>query len=306
MIRLSSSTENFLNTLTSLRERFDQLQRQLSSGVGVERASDAPERVGDLVRVKAEISGTDQILANLGQVQAEVDTGERALERGVRVIEEAIVIASQAGSDAATVSQKDTFAAQVRELHDEMVTLSRTTDGGRYVFAGDADGTPPYEINLANPNGVNRLTTASATREVETSDGRRFIASRTATEIFDHRDGTGAIASDNAFAALNTLAAAIEAGDGAAIDAALLDLRAAGDHLNSQLAFYGRVQVRIESASGQASKALVNKQQRRSALEDADAAAAAVELSQVETNLQAAMQARSAFQLSNLFDFLRR
>ena len=61
-----------------------------------------------------------------------------------------------------------------------MVDLSNTQVQGRYIFSGDQDQTPAYQINTGTDpigNGVTQLATSASTRQVEDPEGGAFPVS---------------------------------------------------------------------------------------------------------------------------------
>jgi flagellin-like hook-associated protein FlgL len=145
--------------------------------------------------------------------------------------------------------------------------------------------------------------------------GTRFALSRTAQEIFDSSE-----AGKNVFAAVNALRLALTNGptvpeddpdygtqlaaQTAAVGDALLAVRQARDHLSAELAHAGVVQNRVEEAIQFASKLELRQRTALSNLQDADVAAAALELTQAQTHQEAALQARAMLPTSSLFDYL--
>ena len=80
-----------------------------------------------------------------------------------------------------------------------------------FCFAGPlVYHTDQVHVNLANANGVDRLITAPATRLIQDSNGVVFAVSKTAQDLFDHRNPDDSIAADNVFAAVNNLRVALE------------------------------------------------------------------------------------------------
>ena len=173
------------------------------------------------------------------------------------------------------------------------------------MFSGDQDTGPCYQLNLDAPTGVDQLAAPAATRLVEHPTGVPFTVSKTAQEVFDARSSDGAPSADNAFAALNGLRVALETNDQAGIQAALGTVRQATAHINGQLGFYGAVENRIDTAIDDAGKLDVRLKTALSDHEDADVAAAALEIQQVQVNRSAALQARGLNQNTSLFDYLR-
>ncbi|HEV2444285.1 MAG TPA: flagellin, partial [Candidatus Sulfopaludibacter sp.] len=156
----------------------------------------------------------------------------------------------------------------------------------------------------ATLTGVTQLSNASATRQVEDPAGGSFAVSKTAQEIFDDRNADGSPASDNVFAALNSLRLALLTNDQTGITNSITSLQAASGHLNDMEAFYGTVQNRIQSAASFATQYDSQLQTEISNTEDADVTSAAVELTQANTQLQAAFQAQGKMPTNTLFNYL--
>jgi flagellar hook-associated protein 3 FlgL len=306
MIRnVDPANDYFLNALSQLQNRLQLVQRQLSSGLRIERASDAPDRLYDVIHHQSEITYSGQILKNMARVQATVDAADASLQQAVQVLEDAITTGAQALNINVDVERRAALAEEARSQHEELLRLSLTSAEGRFVFGGDEDQQAPYQINTANPNGVDRLTTAAATKLVLDFDGGRFLAGRTAQEIFDHRQPDDSLAQDNVFAAVHGLQTAIEAGDTTAIEASMAQLHAAHEYLNRQFAFYGSVQNRISSSIRQGQQTEVRMRSELSQIRDTDVAAAALQLAEIQTSIEAALRAQSSTTPApNLFEYL--
>ena len=114
----------------------------------------------------------------------------------------------------------------------------------------------------------------------------------------------GAAAPDNVFAAVNSLLVGLQTNNQAAITTAVNSLQVAGNYLDAQEAFYGSVQDRVQNAQTLASQQSVELQTQLSQTQDADIAQVAVELTQDQTQLQAAMSAEAQLPRNSLFNFL--
>jgi len=303
--QLDPASQQFLDNLAQLQLSLLRVQRQISSGVKIQRPSDGPDRVIDIVHRESSVARAVQIRQSMENLQAETNAAEAGLQQAVRILEEALVVGQTALSTASNQpGRNDILAGQLAGLHEHLVRLSLTTVGGSFVFGGDNDGQPPYRLNAAQPNGVDQLTNGSATRLVLDADGSRFTARRSAEEIFDHRNPDDSLAQDNAFAALQALRVAVQDGDTAQISTAFDNAKAAHVYLNQQLAFYGSVQNRVSRAMEQSHLIETRLQGELSGIRDTDLAAAATELVRIQTSMQATLQARSNFTAPTLFDFL--
>lgn len=296
--------EGFLANLSRIQQRLAKASQQASSGLRVSAPSDAPEDVTDIVRLRSKIDQTAQVRQNLESVKAEADGAEGALQAAVKLIEKAIVNASE-GAGSVSASRRPALATEARSILEQLVGISRTTVDGRYVFSGDSANSPSYELDGNSGTGVAQLQTAAATRLVVSTHGSSFTTAQTAGELFDAREANGDPAPDNVFAAVNNLRLALEQNDGDAIAASLTALRQAHDHLSDGLSFYGNLQERlsteITTATNYEDQCRIWLGEKR----DADLAAASVELAQLQTNQSAALTVQSKLPWSSLFDYLK-
>jgi flagellar hook-associated protein 3 FlgL len=298
-MNIDPMADQFLADLERIQDVAARAQRRISSGKRIETASDAPDDVSAVLALRGVLANNTQVKANLGRVKSEVDTAEATLEQAVKVLEEAVPLAAQAANSTETAQSRATLAIQVRGLHEQLVGLSRATVEGRYIFSGDADQSPSYSLDLTQPGGVQAETgaTAAATRRIQDPDGVAFTVARTAQQIFNDPGAS-------AFAALNDLRVALEAGDLPGIQTAIDELHRALEHVNTNLSFYGTAQNRVQSATDRASKLEVQLKSDLSAREDADVTAAILELNQANLHQQAALEARSRTPQRTLFDYL--
>ena len=302
---LDAMNEQFLATLGDLQARINNAQNQISSGFRVLKASDAPQEIGDIFQSRADLARFNQIEQNLTMVKTQVDAADSSLQTAAQLMESARVLGAKGLNATATAEQQSALALQVAALLSQLVSLSRTEVSGVYIFSGDATGSPAYQVNPASPTGVDRLLITQATQQVEDPTGLTFQIAKTAQDLFDKRDNSDNPTTENAFAALHNLQVALESGNSNAISQAIDTLHTAGAYVNAQLGFYGSAQNRINSAVDLAKKFEVQAQTGLSRLQDADVAAAAVELTQANTHLNAAMAARAKRPMTTLFDYLR-
>jgi flagellar hook-associated protein 3 FlgL len=300
---LDPVNEQFLASINSLQDRLNAAQLQLSSGLRVNKASDAPQQVGDIFQARADLSHATQIDQNLGIVKAQVDAADSALQQAVQLLDQAGTIGVQ-GSGSTASGQLGTLANQVQGLISQLVSISRTTVDGVYIFSGDQGASPAYQVDTASPNGVDRLIKTQATAQASDPTGITFQVAKTAQDLFDKRDSSDAFTPQNAFAALKNLQTALQSGNTAAISSAIDGVHTASAYLNQQLGFYGEAKNRIDSAISLAKKFEVQDQTKLSSLQDADIPTVAIQMTQENTALSAAMSARAKRPNSSLFDYL--
>ena len=297
-------SEQFLTDLDRIQSAMNTVQRQLSSGLRVGQASDDPSAVPSILNTQSEIAQNNQAQTTLNQVGTELKSGDSSLQQAVALLDKAITLASQAGSTVNGNTQIATLAGQVQDIQEQLVSLSNTSVGGRFIFSGDDSQQAAYALDSMQPNGVRQLAPGNSTLAITDTNGNTLWKPMTAQQIFDARDTGGAAAAGNVFAAVNSLLTALQNNDSSAAGGTMDSLKAADDHLNQQLGLIGIAETRVTDATTAAAKSVTTEQQELSSLRDADTAGDAVELTQLNTQQQAALSARAKMSQYNLFDFL--
>lgn len=296
---LKASDQQFLNQLNHISKRMTDAQRQISTGVRLASVADDPDQVSTLLNARANLSAASQIQANLGRVKGEVDAGEQALQSAVQLFERVRTLGAQGVSGTQNASARAALAQEIGSVMEQMVALTGTQVEGRYIFSGDSDHTPPYVLDWTQATPLTPYQGTASTRKVQHPNGTTFQVARTAQEIFD-----SAAPSQNVFARVMALRDAFLANDEVVGRTALDALTTAGDHLNSQLAFYGTAQNKVQAADNFGQNLQVQLRTQISDLADADLTAAILELNQGQTQQQAALSSRAQLPRQTLFDFL--
>lgn len=293
------SIQAFLNGLNQIQQQAQTAQTQLTTGLKINQVSDAPDQISPLLQVQAQIARVNQANTNLQQVQAETNAGESALQSAVQVLDRVQTLGAQGQSNTNTASTRATISGQLNDALTNLVNLANTATGGRYIFGGDADQTPPYSINLAQANPVSAYAGTASTRQVQLADGSLISISLTAQQIFD-----SPVAANNVFAAVNALRTAMQNNDQAGIDAAIPLVSSAAAYLNQQLAVYGTVQDNVNNAVTGGQQSITQLTAQLSGIEDANAAQAIAQLNLANLHQQAALGAQAQMPRTSLFNYL--
>jgi flagellar hook-associated protein 3 FlgL len=301
---LNPSSEAFLANVERVQRSVETSSRQASSGKRVNVASDAPTTIDAILQLRTAMVRNTQIQENLAISQADADAADVALSSATKLMDRARVLAAQGANFTLDATGRQSIAGEVQSLLEQMTAISRTTVQGRYIFGGDSDSNPPYDVDLTSPSGVARLTSSPATRRVEDAAGGSFAVSKNAMDIFDARNADDTFAAGNVFASLNSLRVGLLANNPASITAASASIQLAADHLNTAQAFYGTVQNRIADSTNYSANYSVQLQTELSQKQDADITAAALGITQGNIQLQAAFSMQAKMPRTTLFDFL--
>jgi flagellar hook-associated protein 3 FlgL len=301
---LNPSGLQFVNNVDELQSRLADVQAELSSGLKVKTAADAPDQVSDILQLHANIQRNQQIQTNLTASQAEATTADQTLSSAGTILDQVSTLASEGLAMNQTAATRQTLASQVQNLMQQMVSLSQTQVAGRFIFSGDADQSAMYQFDANSPTGIDRLQVAASTRQTEDANGNKFPVALTATQIFDARDSSDKPTTGNVFAAMNAVRVALQNNDTAGLQTAVASVKDASDYLSSHQGFYGNVENRVSAALNDVSAMNISYQQDLSNRQDADATSAIVEMQQYLTTLQAAMASEAKMPQTSLFNLL--
>jgi flagellar hook-associated protein 3 FlgL len=302
---ISSSHQQFLNNINDLQARLTKAQNQVSSGLKVTVASDAPDQVSAILQLHASIQQNQQIQTNLTVAKSEVSTADSSLSAAITLLDQVQTLAAQgANGTNQTAATRQTLAGQVDTLLQQMVNISQTSVNGRYIFSGDADQTSSYEYNPNAASGVDRLQVSDSTRQIQDASGHSFAVGSSANQIFDVRDSSDNPATGNVFAAINAVRVALLNNDTTALKTAQGQVTDASTYLNGQQAVYGNIENRISDALDAAQTQSQDYQKDLSDRQEADPTTAIIEMQQYMTDLQAAMTSEAKLPQGSLFDLI--
>lgn len=296
---LTPAAQGFLTALDQIQQRAQTAQTELSTGLKINNVSDAPNQIADLWQTRSNLDQVQQVTSNLGNVQTEVNTGESVLESAVTLVERADTLGAQGASGTASSDTRQNLADELGSVLQQLVGAANTQVGGRYIFSGDNDQQAPYSIDLTQSSPISPYQGSASTRHIQSPDGSTISVALTAQQIFDSSD-----AQQNVFVSINNLREALLNNDSTGINSALSDVQSSGTYLNQQLAFYGTVQDRVTSGLNFGQNYQTQLQTQLSGIEDANEAEDITNLTQAQTQLQAALMSESKLPRTSLFDFL--
>jgi len=304
VLNVNGTTQQYLNSLDYIQRQMSQAQTEVSSGLRVQQASDDPAAISTIFSTQTEIALNQQTQTNLSGAQSELTAADTAIQTAITTIQSAMSIAAQAATFTTNAPDLSTIAQGVAGLQQQLLSLSQTQVNGKYIFSGDQDTQPQYQLSSAAPEGVQQLLTTTATRTISDANGAPIAIAKTAQQIFDPQSG-GVPAQGNAFAAINSLLTALQSGNTAGIAQAATSLSQASDYLNGQVAFYGQAQNQVSAALTLSQKFQVQEQSDLGNVQNVDLPAAALKLSQTQTEQQASLSVAAKIeQMQTVFSYL--
>lgn len=285
--------ERRIDALLRQQVRVEKARDQVSSGRRIQRPSDSPGEIGELLRTRGDVAELGRRSAATEALLPAMRAGEAILGEISGALREVRNLALQANNDTGSDEQRASLADQVARLRDRIRDLGNSEISNRALFAGTATGSVPfpagppvtYEGNgdpLKLNLGGEALFDASIT-------GDRILNARVGTDLFQN---------------LEELEAAMRAGDHEGIAAGM---GALDEDLTNTVRLRGEMGARlqyVELIRDQIEDGIVAGRARQSYLEDADLASAVIEATSAETAHEATLLVASRLERPSLLDFL--
>jgi len=301
---ISPTSEIFLSNLQQIENRVSTAERQLSSGLRVNEASDAPDQISNILQLRAQIAGVQQTQHNLSVVGPQVNSADTAIQQATQVLDSATSLATQAANGTPTPAQQAAMASQAEAILQQLVSLSRTNVNGQYIFSGAQSGQPSYGMNGSTYQQL-IVPAPGLPGAIQDTNGVSIATGLTASQVFDGGNSPNP-QQNSAFAAVASLVTALQENPSNSTDlqSALANIQSATAYVSSQGSFYGAVENNITAANNTASTQLTQLQQLLSNEQEADIPTVSQELQSALTSEQAAMQGQAQFKPQSLFSYL--
>lgn len=284
--------ESTYTQLNRAGEELLTLLQQASTGKRVLNPSDDPVSATRIMEMKNELSRIDPAKRKGQYVNSWLSLSESAIQNMEEVLARAKEIALSQGSATATSETRAGAAVEVRQLYDQIVTLSNTRLGERYIFGGTQTLVPPV---VRDDNYQASFNGNEESIQVGVGLGRTVAMNVGITGVF--RD-------NQVLDTLQGLIQALENNDPQAIAASLQGLDRGYD---AMLELHGEVGSRmraVESNSDNLGDLQLNLEGTLSDYQDADMAKLLTELANQQTAYEAALRTTAMITRLSLLEFL--
>jgi flagellar hook-associated protein 3 FlgL len=279
---------DLLSAMQTAQQNAQNAAQQVSTGRRVNNPGDDPAAVAALVYNNAQSSQDAQFQTNISDLQSKFQVADSVMNSAVQLMTSAISLGTQGATGTLTDANRQSIAAQVAGLQQQMLSLANTSYQGTYIFSGTNVTTPPFAVDSSAPSGV-AYNGDSAVTTVQISTGQSIQTNVPGDQVFANSSG-------NVFGALNDLENALTSGTG--IAAANTEVQAAFNQLNNQRVFYGNGLSQLQATESFLSQDTVNLSQQQNSLIGADLSTAVSNLSQSQVAEQASISAMA--QILNL------
>ena len=289
-----NSMPDLLAALNQTELEQQQASLQLSTGKSVNAPSDNPTAAALLVENNDEATFTSGSLQSLSAVQGQLSTADSTLSSVTTSLQQAISLGIEGANGTESAADQAAIVVQLQGIQSQLISLANTTYQGNYLFSGTATGTAPYAANAGDPSGVT-YSGNSDTNQIAVGNGYQVTVNVPGSQLFS-------ASGNSVFLAVNSLIIALQTNTG--IPTAVNALNSASSYWSAQRVLYGNAMSETTSETTYLSTAKLQISQQQNTLGGADMAAAATNLSQSETDTQAALAAMGKMSQDNLFNYL--
>lgn len=284
-----------LASINTASRQLGEAQRQLATGKRILGAGDDPLAAQQAVGEHAALGAIDAYSRTNSSASARLAAVDNILASLGNKLTAANVAASSARGTNVDPGARAAAAAEVRSLRDGILADINSTFQGTYLFAGTAVNQPAY----VQSGSAWSYQGNSSVVQVEVDRGRRVSISFDGRAILQGSDTTDVLSS------LDAVAAAIEAGDNAAIGTGIAAIERAFSRTQRAVGTLGADERSLDEAGVRLSALRVAANARRSSLEDVNLAEAVSRMTQAETAYNATLTAVSSAERQSLLDYLR-
>src|SRR5580692_2314267 len=113
---LDPSDQIFLVGVNQIQQRISAANQQLTSGMKVSVASDAPDQIDDLLQLRSDQTQNTQIQSNLSMEQTNAQAADGALGSAIQLMDNATQLAAEGANTSETSTSLHALAQQVALL----------------------------------------------------------------------------------------------------------------------------------------------------------------------------------------------
>jgi len=263
-------------SLSELRSRQADVTNQISSGRRVLAPSDDPVAAAQLTRLSASSARTTDYRNTIGTVRSDTSLSEATLSQASQLMVRAHELAVQGANGSFSADDRNTMAAEVVTLQEQLVAMANTRGTRGYLFSGSQTSTPALTSGGQYQGDSN-------VQEVEISPGVTVGVTVTGDDAFGGPSGT------NAFAALETLRQGLVSNDTSQITSSLDTIEASRSQIVRTQSKAGLIMNRLDAADEALSLTGLEYDKQSSQLGEVDPFEAIGQLTQLTTSLQQAI-----------------
>jgi flagellar hook-associated protein 3 FlgL len=282
--------ENVKLNLFRITEQLVKSEEQISTGKRINRISDDPTGIQQVLNYRQRLSSMGQYTENITNAKLHIDTMDTILETVTDLLNDAKAYATDPDPELRT-----SFAEDVDVIRTQVIQLANSKSNGQYLFGGDLSGAQPFDSATGAYSGDN------GTRDFLIGDGQTFNVTADGSDIFQ---GTNP---DDVFTVLENLQVELALGAGASqanINGYISEIEDGIDQITAVRAENAGRYTRLDATENHYDYFSVNVKNLLSSVEDVDMASAIVDFQVQQTAYESTLAVSSKIIQPSLIDFL--
>jgi flagellar hook-associated protein 3 FlgL len=296
-----NNVPTILSNLQQSQMSLNTALQELSTGKSVNMPSDNPTASAQMVQNTIETGQVDQYTQNVASALSTVESASAVLSSVVTSLTQAVSLGTEGANGTNTPSNLQSIASQVQGILASVVSAANTSVSGQFLFGGTAPfgGTnpaAPYTADAASPTGYT-YNGNNGSNSVAVGDQMSVQVNVPGSQIFSDP-------SNNVLGALSSLVTALQSGNSSGIQTATTAISSALSYVSQQQVTYTNAETQLNSQTTALQQDTVTLSAQANNLIGVNLATAATDLSQSETDYNAAMAAAAKVLPNTLLNYL--
>lgn len=307
-------TNSFINTsvmnnLIMNRELLIDLQRKISSGKDIDKASENVFSAVTIMNSNTSLGKIDTYLKNIQTAGSEISAAEGTIQNTLESIHKTRELIVQALNATAGPPEMNLIGNELEQIRQQIVEAGNTKFGSTYLFSGQSTSTVPFQDGL-NPGETEYMGSTDGTegRFAEITEGIIIQTNLGGDDVFGYyyTDGTATLQERGLIGTLSRLSTelALANPDKENIRAELASLDTGLATLLSAQSTLGGILSRLDITEKVHQDTKINLTDIKSGVEDVDMAKAISDLNYQQTALQASLQVSANVIQPSLLNYL--
>jgi flagellar hook-associated protein 3 FlgL len=298
-MRIASKTvyDRINGSLQSTYSDMFSAQEVVSTSKRINKLSDDPVGLVTVLDLRSSLSNIEQLGRNVSMGKSWLAASESALTQVNDILTDVKALTVQMANATIGASERANAAIVVEEHLDEILSLSNSQSGGRYLFAGTNTDTPAFELNGATGE-VDYLGNDTAF-SIKIGSESNIAVGKVGSEVFGESWDE-----NNIFRTLTDLKGYLETNNVAGIQDVMGRLDTHMTKINAEISEIGGKSIRMEVKENIIADLKLTYTDRKSQLEDADVSEAIIDLNSKQLAYNAALTSASKVMELSLVDFM--
>ena len=145
-ITTSMVQRNVLADLNTLSNQLAKTQAKAASQKEITRPSDDPFKASQAMGMRSGIGANEQYIRTIQDSTGWMDSTESALASISDFVDRAHTLVLQAATDTSDADSRKAIATELTQIIEGIKQSANASYGGKYIMAGTAIDTPPYQL----------------------------------------------------------------------------------------------------------------------------------------------------------------